>query len=80
MDDSLEQLRHEVQQRAQTELLSDDTPFLGGLTLGQYLDLPDNEPAQLWEAEAEPGWGKAASARWALMRLMLDREVPFELD
>jgi hypothetical protein len=34
------------------ERLSPDTPFLGALTLGQYLNLPDDRRAQLWDTWA----------------------------
>ena len=33
--------------------LSPDDPFLGNLTLGQYLALPDEEKARLWEEWAD---------------------------
>ena len=29
--------------------LSSDEPFIGNLTLGQYLDLPDDERERLWD-------------------------------
>lgn len=37
------------------EPLSSDEPFLGGLTLGQYLELPEAERAKLWDK-----WGEIA--------------------
>ena len=35
------------------QLLSLGEPFLGELTLGQYLELPDDERSQLWDVWAE---------------------------
>jgi len=46
---SVEQLRIEVINALGGKPLSPDTPFLDGLTLGEYLDLPDAEQAKLWE-------------------------------
>lgn len=46
---SVEQLRVEVQQAFASANSSPDEPFFGGLTVGQYLDLPDNQRAQLWD-------------------------------
>ncbi|MCZ6678562.1 MAG: hypothetical protein O7E52_15100 [Candidatus Poribacteria bacterium] len=46
---SVEQLRIEVMQALGGKPLSPNTPFLDGLTLGEYLDLPDAEQAKLWE-------------------------------
>jgi len=43
------QLQTEVKQALAGQHLSSETPFLGDLTLGQYLDLPENERSQLWE-------------------------------
>ena len=50
---SVEQLRVEVQQAFPSANSSPDEPFFGGLTVGQYLDLPDNQRAQLWDDWAE---------------------------
>jgi len=50
---SVEQLRVEVQQALAGANPSPDEPFFGGLTVGQYLDLPDNQRAQLWDDWAE---------------------------
>jgi len=50
---SVERLRGEVTQALAGEQLSPDDPFLGDLTVRQYLDLPDEERARLWEAEAD---------------------------
>jgi hypothetical protein len=47
--ESVEQLRQEVMQALGGQPLSPDTPFLDGLTLGEYLDLPDAEQAKLWD-------------------------------
>jgi len=30
-----------------------ETPFLGGVTLGEYLALPDKEQARIWDEAAE---------------------------
>jgi hypothetical protein len=43
------QLQIEVKQALAGQHLLAETPFLGDLTLGQYLNLPENERAQLWE-------------------------------
>ena len=50
---SVEQLRVEVQQAFASANSSPDEPFFGGLTVGQYLNLPDNQRAQLWDDWAE---------------------------
>jgi len=50
---SVERLRAEVAQALGGQRLSPDAPFLGDLTLRQYLDLPDEERARLWEAETD---------------------------
>jgi hypothetical protein len=46
--DAVERVRAEVLQALDGQLLSVNEPFLGELTLGQYLDLPDTERARLW--------------------------------
>ncbi len=46
---AVEQLRAEVQQALAGTSLSPNEPFLGNLALGQYLDLPDDKRAQLWD-------------------------------
>jgi hypothetical protein len=46
---SVESLRVEVQQALAGTSLSPDEPFLDNLTIGQYLDLPDDKRAQLWD-------------------------------
>lgn len=43
------QLQIEVKQALAGQHLLAETPFLGDLTLGQYLNLPENERSQLWE-------------------------------
>jgi len=43
-------IQAEVRQALGGQLLSPDEPFVGDLTLGQYLDLPDEERARLWHA------------------------------
>lgn len=50
---SVEQLRVEVRQAFAGANPSPDEPFFGGLTVGQYFDLPDNQRAQLWDDWAE---------------------------
>jgi len=50
---SVEQIRQEVVQALGGQLLSPDEPFVDDLTLGQYLDLPDEERARLWNAWAD---------------------------
>jgi hypothetical protein len=47
--ESVEKLRQELLQELGGQPLSPDEPFLGGLTLGQYLDLPEAERAKLWD-------------------------------
>ena len=46
---TVEQLKQELLEELGGQPLSPDEPFLGGLTLGQYLDLPEAERAKLWE-------------------------------
>ncbi len=46
---TVEQLRQELLEDFGGQPLSPDEPFLGGLTLGQYLDLPEAERAKLWD-------------------------------
>jgi len=50
---SVEEVRAEVAQVVAGQLLSPDELFVGDLTLGQYLDLPDEERARLWHAWAD---------------------------
>jgi len=50
---SVEQIRAEVQQAFADNNLSPEEPFLENLTIGQYLDLPDQKRAKLWGE-----WGK----------------------
>ena len=49
---SVEQLAIAIRQLRGDTTLSADEPFLGQLTLGEYLDLPDDKRAALWEAWA----------------------------
>jgi hypothetical protein len=49
----VERVRAEVTQALAGQRLSLDEPFLGELTLGQYLQLPDVERGQLWD-----DWGQ----------------------
>ncbi len=46
---TVEQLRQELLEEFGGQPLSPDEPFLGELTLGQYLDLPEAERAKLWD-------------------------------
>jgi hypothetical protein len=45
---AVERVRAEVLQALGGQPLLSDETFLGDLTLGQYLDLPDTERARLW--------------------------------
>jgi hypothetical protein len=47
---AIERMREKVTQALAGQLLSPDEPVVGELTLGQYLDLPDEARAHLWEA------------------------------
>jgi hypothetical protein len=51
---SVESTRAAVQAALGNERLSPATPFVGDLTLGQYLDLPDDRRARLWDKWAGP--------------------------
>ncbi|MBC8229597.1 hypothetical protein H8E77_08635 [bacterium] len=46
---TVKQLQQEVLQTLSGQLLSPDEPFLEGLTLGEYLDLPEAEQSKLWD-------------------------------
>jgi len=46
---AVERVRVEVMQTLGGQLLSPTEPFLGDLTLGQYMDLPDEDRARLWD-------------------------------
>lgn len=50
---AVERVQAEVLQALGGQLLSTDEPFLGDHTLGQYLDLPDEERARLWQTWAD---------------------------
>jgi len=50
---AVERVRAEVMQALGGQLLSPTEPFLGDLTLAQYLDLPDRDRARLWDEWAE---------------------------
>jgi len=50
---AVERLRAEVLQALQGQRLSPNEPFLEGLTLGEYLALPDVERKRLWAAWTE---------------------------
>lgn len=62
MDANVERLRGELKRILSEASVTDDMPFLGGLTLRQYSDLAENERARLWETEAE-GEADEASER-----------------
>lgn len=47
--DAVERIRAEVTQALDGQSLSPAEPFIGDLTLGQYLELPDEDRARLWE-------------------------------
>lgn len=49
---AVERMRLEVNRALGGQLLSPSEPFLGGLTLGQYLALPDEERGRQWDAWA----------------------------
>ena len=53
-------LRGEVKRLLGETVFTDDMPFLAGLTLRQYFDLPETERTQIWEAEAEADWNEAS--------------------
>lgn len=50
---AIERVREKVTQALAGQLLLPDEPFVGDLTLGQYLELPDEARAHLWEAWAD---------------------------
>lgn len=50
---AVERVRVEVMQALSGQLLSPAELFLGNLTLGQYMDLPDEDRARLWDEWAE---------------------------
>jgi hypothetical protein len=50
---AIERVREKVIQALAGQLLAPDEPFVGDLTLGQYLNLPDEARARLWEAWAD---------------------------
>jgi hypothetical protein len=50
---AIERVREKVTQALAGQLLAPDEPFVGDLTLGQYLNLPDEARARLWEAWAD---------------------------
>jgi len=51
-------VREQVQQVIAGQPFAPDDPFLGGLTLKQYLDLPDEERARLWETPTDTTWSE----------------------
>ena len=50
---AIERVRDKVTQALAGQLLLPDEPFVEQLTLGQYLNLPDEARARLWEAWAD---------------------------
>lgn len=50
---AVNRLREEVKEALGGQLLSPTEPFLEGMTLEQYLDLPDEERSRLWEEWSE---------------------------
>ena len=50
---TVQQLQQEVVPTLGELLLSPDEPFLEGLTLGEYLELPEAEQSKLWDK-----WGE----------------------
>lgn len=53
----IEAIQAEIIEAFGNEPLSPHEPFLGGLTLGEYFDLPDEERQQLWdEWSGGSGW------------------------
>ena len=56
---SAAKLRAEMQSARNAPILSPDDPFLGGLTLAQYLALPDAERAKVWERLTETTWSES---------------------
>jgi hypothetical protein len=50
---AIEHVREKVTQALAGQLLAPDEPFVGDLTLGQYLNLPGEARARLWEAWAD---------------------------
>ncbi|MCC7359254.1 MAG: hypothetical protein IT317_07250 [Anaerolineales bacterium] len=60
IDAHIDTLRGEVKRLLGETVITDDMPFLGGLTLRQYFDLPETERTQIWEAEAEADWNEAS--------------------
>ena len=50
---AVERVRAEVVQACAGQPLSLDAAFIGEVTLGQYLDLPEEERARLWTAWAD---------------------------
>lgn len=55
---NVERVRAEVLREFRTQPLLPTELFLDGLTLEQYLALPDEERAHLWDKWAETDWEK----------------------
>jgi len=49
-------LEVELKEALGGQIFSLDDPFLGNLTLGQYLALPDEEQGRLWDELAGDNW------------------------
>lgn len=52
---TVDQLKQELLEELDGQLLSLDEPFIEGFTLGQYLELSDAEREKLWDR-----WGEVA--------------------
>ena len=50
---AIERVREKVTQALAGQPLAPDEPFVGDLTLGQYLNLPDEARARLWDEWAD---------------------------
>ena len=50
---TVEQLKQELLAELDRQPLSSDEPFLGGFTLGQYLELSEAEREKLWDEWSE---------------------------
>ena len=50
---SIEALRAQIMAEPNFRPIPRETPFLGGVTLGEYLALPDKEQARIWDEAAK---------------------------
>ncbi len=62
-----EAMRQELSAGLEGQLLSPEEPFLGDLTLGDYLALPDAERARLWDE-----WAEEDPASWKEVDVLPD--------